>query len=121
MRKITNRFEKMMLISMGVSLIDVIVGVLFIVCTSFSTKVNMVILGATILVHGLFYVIRYLYDGLGKKVFSVDLISGVASIILGVFTIFNTFDPLSVLGILFCIWLFISGGEKLYYGILFYS
>lgn len=121
MRKITNRFEKMMLISMGVSLIDVIVGMLFIICTSFSTRVNMVILGSTILVHGLFYVIRYLYDGLGKKVFSVDLIAGVASIILGVFTIFNTFDPLSVLGILFCIWLFISGGEKLYYGILFYK
>lgn len=119
MNKITKRFEKMMLLSLGVAILDIIVGILFIICTSFSTKVNVVILGSTILIHGLFYVIRYLYDGLGKKVFAVDLIAGVASIILGIFTIFNTFDPLKVLGVMFFIWLLISGSEKLYYGIIF--
>ena len=119
MNKITKRFEKMMLLSLGVAILDIIVGILFIICTSFSTKVNVVILGSTILIHGLFYVIRYLYDGLGKKVFAVDLIAGVASIILGIFTIFNTFDPLKLLGVMFFIWLLISGSEKLYYGIIF--
>ena len=119
MSKITKRFEKMMLISLGVALLDIIVGILFIVCDSFSTSLNMVILGATILIHGLFYIIRYLYDGFGKKVFAVDLIAGVASVVLGLFTIFNPFDPLTLLGILFCLWLVISGAEKLYYGILF--
>lgn len=119
MSKISNRFKKMMLLSLGVALLDVIVGVLFIVCTSFTTKINVVILGSTILIHGLFYVIRYLYDGFGKKVFAVDLIAGVAAVILGIFTVFNTFDPLKTLGILFSIWLFISGSEKLYFGIKF--
>lgn len=119
MSKITKRFEKMMLISLGVALLDIIVGILFIVCDSFSTSLNMVILGATILIHGLFYIIRYLYDGFGKKVFAVDLIVGVASVVLGLFTIFNPFDPLTLLGVLFCLWLVISGAEKLYYGILF--
>jgi uncharacterized membrane protein HdeD (DUF308 family) len=119
MSKITKRFSKVMFLSLGVSILDIIVGMIFIVCASLAIKTNAVILGSTILIHGLFYVIRYLYDGLGKKVFAVDLIAGVAAVILGIFTIFNTFDSLSILGPMFCVWMIISGLEKLYFGVIF--
>ncbi len=120
MSKITKRLEKMMLVSLGVGLLDVIVGLIFILCTSLSTSINVVILGATILVHGLFYIVRYVYDGLGKKVFAVDLIAGVAAVILGVFTIFFNFsDALVALGPVFFAWLLITGLEKIYYGVVF--
>lgn len=117
MTKITSRFKKMMMVSLGVALLDMIVGILFIAYTSFSMKINLIILGALFLVHGLFYFIRYIYDGFGKNVFVVDLVAGVASIILGVFSIFNTYDASQVIGIVFCIWLVIAGSQKLYFGI----
>lgn len=119
MTKITKRFEKMMLLSLGVCVLDIIVGIIFILCTSFSTKINAIILGAFILVRGLFYIIRYIYDGLGKKVFAVDLVAGVAAIILGLFTMFNPFDALTFIGILFGLWLIINGSEKAFFSFKF--
>lgn len=115
MSKIVKRFQKMMYVCMGMSAIDIIIGILFIACTSFATKVNAVILGAMILIHGIFYIIKYIYDGLGIKIFAVNLITGVAAIILGLFTMFNPFDTLSFIGILFALWLIIVACEKLYF------
>lgn len=119
MDKIVKRFENLMFSSLIMALLDVVVGVIFLVFTDFTAKVNIVILGSLILVHGLFYLIRYIYDGLGNKFFAVDLIMGVAAIILGLFTIFNPFDALKVMGILFCVWLVVNGIEKLFYGYKF--
>lgn len=120
MNKIVERFEKLMLSSMLISLLDVIVGIIFLKFTDFTTRINIIILGSLILVHGLFFIIRYVYDGLGNKFFAIDLIMGVVSVILGGFTILNPFGgALTVIGILFCIWLVVNGLEKLYYGYRF--
>lgn len=119
MNKVTKRFKSLMLVSFGVALLDIFIGIMFMAFTEFSTKVNMTILGSTVVVHALFFLIRYIYDGLGKKVFAIDLIAGVASLILGLFTIFNPFGALDIIGVLFCIWLLIVGAEKLYFGIKF--
>lgn len=122
MDKITKRFEKMMLISLIMAFLDVITGIIFIKCTYFATKVNVMILGALIVTHGLFYLIRYIYDGLGNKFFAINLIVGVAALILGIFTVFNPFNEfkiIEIIGKLFSIWLLISGIEKLYYGYRF--
>ena len=113
MNKVTKRFKSLMLVSFGVALLDIFIGIMFMAFTEFSTKVNMTILGSTVVVHALFFLIRYIYDGLGKKVFAIDLIAGVASLILGLFTIFNPFGALDIIGVLFCIWLLIVGAEKL--------
>ncbi len=119
MEQVTKRFEKMMIISLIMSLLDVIVGIVFIKCTNFATKMNIVIMGSLILLHGIFFIIRYLYDGLGNKFFAFNLIVGVISVILGLFTIFNPFSALKVISIFFCIWLCVNGLEKLYYGYRF--
>lgn len=117
MTNVTKRFKRLMLTSLGVAVLDIMIGILFIAYTSFSVKMNLIILGALFLVHGLFYLIRYVYDGLGKKVFAVDLIAAVASLILGGFTLLSNFEAADIIGVVFCVWLVISGAQKLYFGV----
>jgi len=119
MNKVISRFKKLMFSSFFVSLLDVIVGILFIIFSEASTKICVVVLGSLILIHGIFYIIRYIYDGLGTKFFAVDLIAGVANIILGLFTIFSPLSPLKYMGVYFCIWAIITGAENLYYAYKF--
>lgn len=119
MDKVIKRFEGLMLSSLLMVFLDVIIGILFLKYTELSTQINVIILGSLVLVHGLFYLIRYFYDGLGCKFFAFDLIIGVAAIILGIFTIFNPFSALEIMGVMFCIWLVASGIEKIFYGYKF--
>lgn len=119
MNKVTERFKKIMLASMGVYALDILVGVLFLVVNTFSNRVCCVILGALLLVHGLFYLIRYIYDGLGKKVFAMDVIFGVAAVIFGLFTIFAPIELVSSYLLLYGIGLCIRGLELMSYGIVF--
>lgn len=113
MKKITERFKKIMLASLGIAALDLLVGVIFLIFNGLSTNVCSVIIGALMLVHGLFYMIRYIYDGLGRKVFSVDVIFGVAAIILGIFTMLNLYDTVSFYLTMFGIGLLIIGIEQL--------
>lgn len=116
---IEKRFGILLLISMAMVLIDAMVGVSLFVFVDLSSKISSVILGSLILIHGLFYLIRYVYDGLGNRFFAVNLVCGVAAIILGIFMYVNPFDKLSTMGIMFGIWMFITAAEKLFYGIKF--
>ncbi len=116
---VEKRFSILLLISMAMVLIDALVGVSLFVFINLSSKITSVILGSLILIHGLFYLIRYVYDGLGNRFFAVNLVCGVAAVILGIFFYVNPFDRLSSMGYLFGIWMFITGIEKLFYGIKF--
>ena len=130
MNKVIKRFENMMFSSLLMVFFNVLVGLVLIFFNDFSTKINYVIVGSFILVNGLFYIIRYLYDGLGNKFFAIDLITGVISVLLGIFTFINlkyrlletddfvlTIDK--VMGIIFGIWLIVGFIEKIFYGIKF--
>ena len=130
MNKVIKRFENMMFSSLLIVFFNVLVGLILIFFNDFSTKINYVIVGSFILVNGLFYIIRYLYDGLGNKFFAIDLIIGVISVLLGIFTFINlkyrlletddfvlTIDK--VMGIVFGIWLIVGFIEKIFYGIKF--
>ena len=119
MNKVTERFKKMMLASMGIFTIDILVGIIFLIFDSLSDKVCVVILGSLFFIHGLFYMIRFIYDGLGKKVFSVDVIFGVETIILGMFMMFAPIGLLSNYLLFYGIGLCIMGLEMMCYGIVF--
>ena len=119
MNRVIERFKKMMFASMGIYILYIIVGLLFFFFDSFSDRIACVILGALMLVHGLFYMVRYIYDGFGKKIFSVDVIFGIASIILGIFTIFIPIEFISSFLLLFGIGICIVGLEILSFGIYF--
>lgn len=119
MNKVIERFKKMMYASMGIYILDILVGLIFFFFDTLSDRVACVILGALILVHGLFYMVRYIYDGLGKKIFSIDVIFGVAAIIVGLFTIFTPVEFVSSYLLLFGIGLCIVGLEIFSFGIIF--
>ena len=63
--------------------------------------------------------IRYIYDGLGKKVFAIDVIFGIAAIILGLFTIFAPAEFISSYLLLFGIGMCIIGLEMFTFGMFF--
>lgn len=130
MNKVIKRFENMMFSSLLMTIFSVIVGLVLIFCEGFNTDTNCIIIGSFVLVNGLFYIIRYLYDGLGNKFFAIDLITGVICVLLGIFTFINlkyrlletddfvlTIDK--VMGIIFGIWLIVGFIEKIFYGIKF--
>ena len=121
MEKIIKRFGGLMLISLIMPLLDLIVGVIFLAYPEFLPKVSVIIIGSLVLVHGLFFLIRYFYDGIGTRFFAIDLILGIAAIILGIFTIYNPYSDYSskVIGIFYALWLFLSGIEKIYYSYQF--
>ncbi len=119
MNKVTERFNKMMFATMGICALDILVGIVFFMYDTFSNRVCCVILGGLLVVHGLFYLIRYIYDGLGKSVFTMDLIFGVATVIFGLFTIFAPVELTVSYLLLYGIGLCIRGLELLSYGIVF--
>jgi uncharacterized membrane protein HdeD (DUF308 family) len=69
------------------------------------TSIITVVMGSLILIHGVFYLIKYLYDGLGKRFFAHSVIIAVIAIVLGVFTIFNPFKTITALGVMYGIYL----------------
>ncbi len=117
MSKVETRFRALMLVSVIIAVLEVAVGVLLTTYLDFSVKLAAVIIGTVILLYGMFYLIRYLYDGLGKKVFAIDLIIAVVNIIIGAFTIFYDFSSINHLGIMFAIHLVSAAVEKGYFGL----
>ena len=87
----------------------------------FSNKVYSVIIGSVVLLHGLFFAIRYLYDGLGKKVFTVDIISSVICVIIGLLQIFGPFKSYANIGLFYGIYLVAVALEKGYFGHIFFT
>lgn len=119
MDRIAKRFNTLMLTSLIMPLIDIIIGILFIQFPDLAVEVNVRILAGLILIHGIYFLIRYIYDGLGNRFFAIDLIMSTAAIILGIFTFYNPFKATKALGPLFCIWLCVTGIEKIYYAYRF--
>lgn len=105
MGKIEKRFGTLMYISLIFVLVDIVIGALLMYKLNIPTSIITVLIGSLILIHGLFYLIRYLYDGLGKRFFAHSVIIAVINIVLGVFTIFNPFKTVTILGILYGIYL----------------
>lgn len=115
MEKVIKRFNMLMNSSILMLILDFIVGILLVVKTDFMTKICAVLIGGLLIVHGLFNLIRYFYDGLGNRFFFPELISGLVGIILGIFAFLNVTNTLSVLGTVFGIWIIVYGLEKSYY------
>ncbi|MGN1338490.1 MAG: DUF308 domain-containing protein [Candidatus Coprovivens sp.] len=115
MDKIVERYYKMMNISVFMYIFDIIVGALLIYYADLAIKIYAVVLGSLMLIHGLFDLIRYLYDGLGNRIFNSDVTMAVSSIIFGLFTIFYTFESINLIGVIFGIWLIVYSFQKSYY------
>jgi uncharacterized membrane protein HdeD (DUF308 family) len=121
MNKASKKFQNLMLISLVMVVVDILVGVLLMNYFDFTEKIFSIIIGSVILLHGLFYAIRYLYDGLGKKVFTVDIISAVVCVIIGLLQIFGPFTSYANIGLFYGIHLIAVALEKGYFGHIFFT
>ena len=115
MNKIIDRFNKIMNVSLLLVIMDIIVGFIFIRYAELSSKLMIVILGCYILIHGLFDLIRYFYDGLGNRIFHFDLVNGIFDSLVGLVAILFPTKTLTVVGVFFGIWLIYNGLSKLFY------
>ncbi len=121
MNKVSKRFQNLMLVSLVMVVIDIAIGVLLMNYYDFSERVFSVIIGSTIVLHGLFYAIRYLYDGLGKNVFAVDIVVAVVCVIIGALQIFGPFTSYKNIALFYGIYLVAVAFEKGFFGHLFFK
>ena len=121
MSKIVERFNKLLNISFLMVAIDFIVGLLFVLKPEISNKVSLIAIGSLILIHGLYALINYFYDGLGNKFYKIELIMGLIMVLLGVFVILNPITTINILAIGTGIWLLVNGIETGYYSIIFWK
>ena len=115
MNKVLDRFNKLLNASLLFVLFDVVLGIFLLKFAESSFKVITTLLGCFILVNGLFSLIRYFYDGLANKIFKVDLINGVAGLVLGLYLMFSPYKSLTMIGNTFAAWILIAGLVKCYY------
>lgn len=115
MDRVLKKFNQMLTISTIMVIFDIIVGCFLFFEASFVDKVNVVLLGCLLLIHGLFNLIRYFYNRLESKFFLTNLVPSIVGIVAGLFSIFNPVGTIKIVGILFSIWMIIYGLERFYY------
>ena len=117
MNKVLDRYNKLLNVSLLFVVFDVVLGIMLLKFTEASFKIIMILLGCFIIVNGLFSLIRFFYDGLANRVFKIDLMSGIAGVIIGTYSILAKDVSLKVIGLVFAIWILIIGVIKAYYTI----
>ncbi len=121
MGKIKERFNKVLNISFLIIALDVVVGILFITHPDISNKVSLMIIGSLTIVHGLYSLINYFYDGLGSGFFKAEFLTGIISVILGIIIVLNPITTINILAIGFGLWLILNGIETGYYTMVFWK
>ena len=121
MSKVVNRFKFLENVSVCMLLIDLVIAFFVFTNASLSVKVDCVIFGALLIVHGLFSFIKYFYDGLGSRIFVNQVINGVVATILGLFLCFYKLNTIRIIGILVGIWFVFNGLLKIYHSIIFFK
>ena len=119
MNKVIKRFAFIENISICMLVIDFLIALLLFKFSSLSVKINCVIFGSLLIVHGLFALIKYFYDGIGSRIFSSQLINSVVGIILGLFLCFYDLQTIKTMGIIVGIWFIVDGIMKVYHSFIF--
>lgn len=119
MDKVVKRFSFIENISICMLVIDFLVALLLFKFSSLSVKIDCVIFGSLLIVHGLFALIKYFYDGIGSKIFSSQLVNCVVGLILGLFLCFYDLETIKTMGIIVGIWFIIDGLLKGYHSFIF--
>ena len=117
MEIIERRFKKFQLLSMMVSLFSLIVGLVLIKLSEYVTPINICLgLAGIILVNALCSLVKYLYDGFANNVYKIEIVSGLAMLVLGIFMLFTKAEnAYMVLGTYFGIYCLLSSLVKGYY------
>ncbi len=117
MKKMEERFNKILLIEMGFSLLYAILGLIIFLKSEIANTIAGVLIGIFFLLTGLIQIYTFI-DKNKIKLFKTNLIIGIINIILGLFLMFNPLKMLNILNISLGIALLIDGINKL---LLFYN
>lgn len=117
MEVIEKRFGKFQLLSVGVALFGLIVGLVLIGLADYVTpQVISRVLAGVIIIGGLSALIKYFYDGFANNVYKFEIVSGLAMLILGIFMFFTGEESYyDTLGIYFGIYCVLNGLNKGFY------
>ena len=121
MEVIEKRFEKFQLLSMGVALFGLIVGIVLIGLAEYvNPQVTNKVLAGIIVIGGLTSLVKYFYDGFANSVYKFEIVSGIAMLITGIFMVFASEESYyETLGIYFGIYCLLSGLMKGFYSYKF--
>lgn len=116
--KETKRFNSFTLSSIVSSIITLIIGVLiFILSEQIGTLIGYIV-GLIFIYTGILSIYKYIKRD-GAKLYSLNIIFGILSIILGIGIIVIPTSVISYINIIFGIFLIIMGGNKITYGVWF--
>lgn len=110
------QFNKYMLVNLLVSILIIILGLILFINPSIAIKTVSWLIGLVFLLVGSLSIYSYMKKD-RINLFTFNLIYGVISIVVGLLVILNPFAIANILTISLGIWLIISGGLKVNYGV----
>jgi len=117
MKKLEEKFNKIVLLEMGFSILFVILGLIMFLYSEIANSVARTLIGTFFLIAG---VIK-MYTAVEKskiKLFKNNIFIGILNIILGIFIMLNPLPIINILNISLGIWIIVEGISKF---ILFYN
>lgn len=117
-RGIEQEFRQYIQFQIGISILLILLGLIFILWPSISNQFVGIFIGILFVINGITQIYFFLKRGV-VPIFNFFLIYGILNVLIGVLAIFNPFAFLNVLTIAFGVWLIIEGILKIEYAIRF--
>ncbi len=114
MKKIEQAFHKIIFTEMVFSVIYAILGLIIFLYSDMTNKTVGLLIGIFLLINGFLTIFTFI-DKAKINLFHYNLFFGIASIILGIFIMFNPLSILNFLNITLGIWLVVESLNKIFY------
>lgn len=115
---LSDRFNKFILLSMITTIIIALVGTVLIFLPEISNKLIGLICGALFILSGINTIYKYISRN-GAKLYSLNLLFGIMSLLIGAVIILVPFSATTFLTICLGLYLIIIGANKITYGVWF--
>lgn len=117
MKKLEERFNKILLTEMGFSIIYAILGLILVLKSEIANTVAGTLVGIFFLLGGLIQIYTFL-DKNKLEIFKANIVLGILNVILGIFMILNPLKLVDILNISLGVWILLDGISKV---ILFFK
>lgn len=117
MKKIEEKFNKIMLLEMGFSILYLLLGVIIFLKSEIANSVAGILIGIFFLISGCIQIYTFL-DKSKIRLFRCNIYIGILEFILGIFIMLNPLTLIDILNISLGLWILIEGLNR---GIYFYQ
>lgn len=112
MKKIEEKFNKILLVEMGFSIVFAILGLIIVLKSEIANSVAGTLIGIFFMVAGIIQIYTFI-DKSKIRLFKCNLVIGILNLLLGIFIMLNPLTLVDILNISLGIWLLIDGIGKL--------